>query len=484
MAPLMGRNMQKKTTKAYKRNKHLSKENKEKTRMKKKMNDKRIQELKQVPGLLQCLDNRCLQNLEDWLKKFPDALKRMAQNQVRFGLTALKFGMLKAELIGPIQERLAQFEQERKKREQTGEAQGSEAVILPPHTPSVNSKLLLPKEYQSVKAWQTLLIFLRERSFEKMGVKLVDQALRLLDLGFAKSVDPTMNQESTMQGDLHGSIRDKLLKQQALAKAKNAERAEKQKQDQLIVDEYKNLDSRITWKKHSRPVAHTGLVVSHDPEVIFGPFSFCKQGLEDLLDNARQDAIGTSLKVIHQAALTVYTGKHFKQLNDILRSDGNEAHIPKFAHFLVHLTNALFLLEKLPEDQTTVHRGTAWFELNIQPGAILVFQAPTSASKSMLVANAFMKSAIGYMQSKGTGYMQSKGMHFVIKALTAKSIEKFSLFKDEREVLFPPNSHFVVISITRNNGEIAKGEIAKMLQDLTDDDIQNIHTMVVLEQYA
>jgi len=460
MAPLMGRNMQKKTTKAYKRNKHLSKENKEKTRMKKKMNDKRIQELKQVPGLLQCLDNRCLQNLEDWLKDFPDALKRMAQNQVKFGLTALKFGMLKAELIGPIQERLAQFEQERKKREQTGEAQGSEAVILPPHTPSVNSKLLLPKEYQSVKAWQTLLIFLRERSFEKMGVKLVDQALRLLDLGFAKSVDPTMNGEPSM----HERIRDKLLKQQALANAKNAEKAEKQKQARLILNEYKNLDSQITWKQHSRTVAHTGLLVSNKSDVIFGPFSLSQQELEDLLDKARKDAMGTSLSWIHRAVLELYTSSYFANLNRILRSDGNEAEFQKYAHFLVHLTNALSVLEKLPEDQTTVHRGTGFFELTIQPGDLLVFPAPTSASKSMCVANGFRK---------------SKGIHFVMKALTAKGIEDFSLFKHEKEVLFPPNSHFEVQTITHD-----KGEMAKVLPDLTDDDIQDIHTMVVLEQYA
>jgi hypothetical protein len=464
MPPRIGRNMPKKPKKAVKKDKRLSKEHKDKTRMRHKMNLKKIRELKQVPGLLQYLDNRCLENLEEWLKEFPDALKRMAQNQVKFGLTALKYGMLNAELIGAIQERLAQFEQERKKREQTGEAQGSEAVILPPHTPSVNSNLSLPKEYQSLKAWQTLLIFLRDGSLEKMGVKLVDQALRLLELGFAKSVDPTMNQESTMQGDLHGSIRDKLLKQQALAKAKNAERTEKQKQERAIFNEYKNLDSIITWKEYSRPVAYTGLVVSQDPDKIFGPFSLSEQELQDLLDKAKKDAIATSLPWIHQAALTFYTGSHFAKLNSILRTDGNEADYRKYAHYLVHLTNALSLLEKLPEDQTTVYRGTGWFELKIQPGGILVFQAPTSASKSMRVANGFVK---------------SDGIYFVIKALTAKSIEDISLFQHEREVLFPPNSHFEVKSITRN-----KVEIAKVLQDLTDDDIQNIHTMVVLEQFA
>lgn len=466
MAPQNGKNMPKKMRKkAVKRIKPRLKENKEKKRMRNKMNAKKIKQSKQVPELLECFDNGCLKNFQEWLVEFPIKLGSMSQSTVKFGLIVQKFGMLEASLTTAMQNRLTQLEQEQKTLKPTAEAQGSVVVILPPHTPSVKSNLLLPREYQSQKAWQTLLDFLRDESFEKMGITFVDRALRLLDLGFAKSVNPTMDGEPTMQGDLQQRIRDKLLEQQALAKAKNAERAEKQKQERLIASEYKNLDSKITWKEHSRPVAYTGLVVSQDPEVIFGPFSFSQQGLKDLLDNARMDAKETSLNWLHQAVLTVYTGSYYAKLNRILRSDGNEAEFRKYAHFLVHLTNALIVLEKLPEDQTTVHRGTAWFKLDIQPGDTLVFQAPTSASKSMRVANGFMK---------------SKGIHFVIiKALTAKSIEKYSEFEHEKEVLFPPNSHFSVLTITQ-----VKGEMAKVLPDLTDDNIQDIDTMVVLEQYA
>lgn len=465
MAPQFGKNMPKKPKKAVKRIRRESKENKEKKRMqllmRNKMNAKKRKVLKEVPELLKYLDNGCLKNLEEWLKKLPDELTSMSQNKVKFGSIALKFGMLDASLIDTIRQRLTQLEEERKTLEQTAKAQGSEGGILPPHTPSVNCNLLLPKEYQSSKAWQALLDFLRDGSFEKMGVTFVDRALRLLELGFAKSVHPTMNGEPSM----HERIRDKLLKQQALAKAKNAEKAEKQKQDVLILNAYKkNLDTKITWTQHSRTVAHTGLLVSKDPKVIFGPFSLSQQEQEDLLDKARKDAMGTSLSWIHRAVLELYTSSHFATLNKVLRTDGNEAEFQKYAHFLVHLTNALSVLEKLPEDQTTVHRGTGFFELKIQPGDSLVFPAPTSASKSMRVANGFMK---------------SKGIHFVIKALTAKGIENFSLFKHEREVLFPPNSTFEVQTITHD-----KGEMAKVLPDLTDDDRQDIHTMVVLEQYA
>jgi len=464
MAPQFGKNMPKKPKKAVKRIRRESKENKEKKRMqllmRNKMNAKKRKVLKEVPELLKYLDNGCLKNLEEWLKKLPDELTSMSQNKVKFGSIALKFGMLDASLIDTIRQRLTQLEEERKTLEQTAKAQGSEGGILPPHTPSVNSNLLLPKEYQSSKAWQALLDFLRDGSFEKMGVTFVDRALRLLELGFAKSVDPTMNGEPSM----HERIRDKLLKQQALANAKNAEKAEKQKQARLILNEYKNLDSQITWKQHSRTVAHTGLLVSNKSDVIFGPFSLSQQELEDLLDKARKDAMGTSLSWIHRAVLELYTSSYFANLNKVLRSDGNEAEFRKYAHFLVHLTNALSVLEKLPEDQTTVHRGTGFFKLTIQPGDLLVFPAPTSASKSMCVANGFRK---------------SKGIHFVMKALTAKGIEDFSLFKHEKEVLFPPNSHFEVQTITHD-----KGEMAKVLPDLTDDDIQDIHTMVVLEQYA
>jgi len=458
MAPHFGKNTSKKPKKAVKRVWRESKANKEKKRiqqlMRNQMNAKKIKVLTEVPELLKCLDNGCLKNLEEWLQKLPDALTRMSQNKVKFGSIALEFGMLDASLTDTIRQRLTQLEEQRKKLDQTAKAPGSEAGIVPPHTPSVNSNLLLPKAYQSRKKWQALLNFLRHGSFEKMGVTSVDRALRLLELGFAKSVDPTM----------HESIRDKLLKQKEVTKAKNAEKAETQKKKLMILKEYKNLKNGLTWEDHTRPVAYTGLLVSQDPRVIFGPFPLSQQELEDLMHDAKNDAIETSLTPIHQAVLKFYTGSHFATLNRVVRTEGNEAEFQKYAHFLVHLTNALSVLEKLPEDQTIVHRGTAYIELKILPGDKLVFQAPTSASKSMRVAN---------------GFMHSGGIHFVIKLLTAKSIEKISIFEHEKEVLFPPNSHFEVKTMTCD-----KDEMAKVLLDLTDDEIQHIHTMVVLEQYA
>jgi hypothetical protein len=465
MAPQFGKNMPNKPKKVVKINKHLSKERKEKTRMLMKMNARKRKVLKEVPELLKYLDNGCLNNLQEWLNNLPHELTRMSQNKVNFGSTVLKFGMLDASLSEPIRQRLTQLKEERKTPEQTAKAQGSEAGILPPHTPSVNSNLLLPKKYQSITEWKTLFIFLRDGSFEKMGVKLVDQALRLLELGFAKSVDPTMNQESTMQGDLHGSIRDKLLKQQALAKAKNEEKAEKKKLVQKKLEENKNnLGCEITWTKDCRPVDYPGLVVSPDPRVIYAPFSLSEQELEDLIDEAKKDAIETSLPGMHESVLKLYTSQHYKPLNTVLRTPGNEAEFKKYAHYLVHLTNALSLLEKLPQDENTVHRGTACFKLEIQADDLIVFPAPTSASKSMRIAH---------------GFTGSNGNHFVIKVLTGKSIEKFSFFPDEKEVLLPPNSYFKVEKITRD-----KDEMAKVLLNLTGDNIENIDTMVVLVQYA
>jgi len=460
MTPQIGKNMPKKAVKKIK-----SKQEKEKQKMRIKNIAMEIKQSKQVPGLLQCLDTVCFNNFQEWLVAFPNSLPSMSENKVRFGLTVQKFGMLDASLTGAMQNRLQQLELEKKTLAQTAEAQGDEAVISPPRTLSVKSNLLLPKTFQCHKPWQTLLDFLLHESLEKMGVTLVDRALKLLELGFAKSVVPTINPEPTMQGNLQEHIRNKLRTQQALARAKNAENTEKKHRNQLILKEYtKNLGCKIDWTKDCRPVAFTGLVVSPDPNVIFAPFSLSKQELTDLLNNAKRDAMETPLLPIHQAVLTVYTGSHYAKLNLVLRTPGNEAEFQKYAHYLFHLTNALSLLEKLPKSQTTVHRGTAFFELNIKPGDTLVFQAPTSASKCMHTANEFSG---------------SNGIHFVIEPLTAKSIEKFSVVQEEEEVLFPPNSHFTVEKITGD-----KHEMAKLLSKLKDENIQDIRTMVVLKQYA
>jgi hypothetical protein len=455
MAPQMGKKMR---NKPVKRIKPKSKEDQKKKRMRIKKQCEKMKQSKKVPKLLELLDNTCKKNLAEWLLKFPTAVATMSQNKVKFGIIMQTFGMLDRSLTGAMQTRLKQLEQKPKTPAETAEVQGSEAGIPLPHATVVKCNLLLPKEYQCQREWQTLFNFLRDQSLENMGVTHVDRALALLDMGFAKSVDPTM------QGDLHERIRDKLLKQREVANAKNKEKADKKKQEQKILDEYKTLSSPINWEIGCRPIVHTGLVVSQDPQVIFGPFSLSASELADLLITAKKDASHTRLKWIHLAVLSLYTGSHYRKLNMLLQNKGNEAEVRKYAHYLVHLTNALNILEKLPQDDSIVYRGTGYFELNIQQEDKLVFQAPTSASKSMCVANGFMK---------------SKGILFVIETLTAASIEKFSLFKHEKEVLCPPNSCFTVKKITRD-----KGEMAKVLFQLTDDDREDIEIMVLLEQYA
>jgi len=453
MAPQRGKKMPEKRVHKTKRK---SKEDKKKEMVRMKKNAEKIKQSKQVPILLKEFDKVYMQNFKTWLLNFSiEALAEMQCKEVNFGILLAKFGLLQETFIEVIENWLGEL------------AKNCDTGIVPSEKPEKNSGLILDSKLLQLKPWLDLLHFLLQplATYENMCVKHVQRALELLNLGFAKSVHPTIKQKHKIpDGDLHKVIRDKLLKQQELAIAKNAERAEKQRLAELILNSYKNLNSPITWEKDSRPVTHPGLVVSLDLDDIFGPFSISKQGLKDLQDDARKDAIKTSLKWYHILALRIYTGPYFKKLNAVLRSTGNEAEFKKYAHFLVHLTNALSLLEKLPQDQTTVYRGTAFFELNIQQDEKLVFQAPTSASKSMRVAN---------------GFMGSKGIYFVIKALTAASIENFSLFEHEKEVLFPPNSHFEVKMITQD-----KGEMAKVLTALTDHDIQNIQTMVVLEQYA
>jgi len=465
MAPQLGKNVPKnKVRKIKSKSKELKKKQmKCKSKEYKKMQIEKIKKKaekmkksKQVPLLLKRLDKTYMKNLKDWLSNFSSAaLTGMQCKGVDFGMVLAKIGLLEETFIEVMQNWLGEL------------AQKCDANTVPTEKPHKKIQLILDNKILQLKSWLDLLHFLLQplATYENMCVSDVERALELLDLGFARSVHPTIKQKHKIpDGDLCEDIRNKLRQQKALAEKKNAERADKKQQDQKILKEYRNFGDKMTWEEHSRPVAHTGLIVSLDPQKILGPFSMSTQVLEDFLNDARKEAIGTSQTWFHILVLRVYTGPYYAKLNKVLRSHGNEPELKKYAHFLVHLTNALSVLEKLPKDQRTVHRGTALFELNIQPGDKLVFQAPTSASKSMHVANSFMK---------------SQGIHFVIKALTAAGIENFSSYPHEREVLFPPNSHFEVKTITRD-----KGEMAKVLLSLTADHIQRIDTMVVLEQYA
>ena len=437
--------------------KRKSKEDRKKLLVRNKKIADKMKQSKQVPMLLIEFDKAYKDNLKTWLSNFSEAaLAKMVCKEVDFVMLLAKIGPLDEKFIKVIENWPSEL------------AQKCGADILPTNNPDKRHELIWDDKLLREKTWLDLLKFLLQEgeNYEKMCVSHVERALELLNLGFAKFVHPTIKQKHKIpDGDLHEGIRHKLQLQKQVAEAKKTEKAKKKKENQAALNEYKkNLDQIITWKRNYRNIAYTGLVVSDKPKTIFAPFSLSESELKFLLEKATKKATETSLSVMNAAALYLYTGDSYAILNSDLRTKGNEHKLPAYAHFLIHLSNALGNLKALQGEERIVHRGTKFFELNLEVGQKLCFQAPTSASKSKDVAN---------------GFMQSEGLHFVIETLTGKSIESFSYFPKEEEVLLPPNSCFEVEQITSR-----QEEIAKVLTGLTEHKRQRIRTMVVLKQYA
>lgn len=452
MAPKIGNKMQKKVLKI----KRKSKEDRMKEMVRNKKNAEKMKQSKEVPLLLIKLNNVYLENLRKWLSNFSEAaLTEMQRKEVDFGLLLAKIGLLPETFIKVTENPLGEL------------AQKCDAGTEPTKTPDKRPELILDNKLLHQTPWLDLLKFLLQEGekYEKMCVSHVERAMELLNLGFAKSVHRTIKEKLKIpDGDLHEGIRHKLLLQKQVAEAKKAEKAKKEKEAQTALSQYTNLGGPLTWEKGYRPVGFVGLLPENDPRIIFAPFGFSACELQSLLDEARKLAEGTSVTMIHAAALLVYSGEHYAKLNMLLRTRGNEDKLKDYAHYLIHLRNALGNLKALQGEERIVHRGTKFFELYLEVGQKLMFQAPTSASKSIDVANRFM---------------ESEGLHFVIETLTGKSIESFSYFPKEVEVLLPPNSCFEVKQITSD-----QEEIEKVLRGLAEHKRQRIRTMVVLEQYA
>lgn len=452
MAPKIGNKMQKKVLKI----KRKSKEDRMKEMVRIKKNAEKMKQSKEVPLLLIKLNNVYLENLGKWLSNFSEAaLTEMQRKEVDFGLLLAKIGLLPETFIKVTENPLGEL------------AQKCDAGTEPTKTPDKRPELILDNKLLQPKLWLDLLKFLLQKGakYEKMCGSHVERAMELLNLGFAKSIHHTIKEKHKIpDGNLHADILEKLLLQRQVAEAKKTEKKQKQKEAQTALSQYTNLGGPLTWEEKYRPIGFVGLLPENDPQIIFAPFRFSPCELQSLLDEARKLAEGTSVTMIQAAALRVYSGEHFAKLNMLLRTKGNEDKLKDYAHYLIHLRNALSNLKALEAHEKTVHRGTKFFELNVEVGQKLVFTGPTSATKNSDVAN---------------GFMESQGLHFVIKTVTGKSIESFSYFPKEEEVLLPPNCCFVVEQITSD-----QEEIEKVLRGLAEHKRQRIRTMVVLEQYA
>ncbi|CAE7354454.1 dlst [Symbiodinium natans] len=128
-------------------------------------------------------------------------------------------------------------------------------------------------------------------------------------------------------------------------------------------------------------------------------------------------------------------------LNYAMRTPHTDTELRQYADYIVHMERALSILPAhVSELQGYVYRGVSAL-LNPETyaaGRRITWQSFSSATKRQLATLDFVSVLPG---------RRLHGSLFVIDSITAKDIRHFSAIPSEEEVLFPPNSQFLVARV-------------------------------------
>lgn len=125
-----------------------------------------------------------------------------------------------------------------------------------------------------------------------------------------------------------------------------------------------------------------------------------------------------------------YTGLGYRDLNDALRGNAVEA------SQLARIEAIKSALQKLPPYRGPVVRGTDL------PPEVLAQYRPGE----VVTEEAFLSTSTNPAVARSTAF--SGNVEFRIFSKTGRDISSVSLFPGEREILFPPGSHFYVAGKT------------------------------------
>ena len=168
-----------------------------------------------------------------------------------------------------------------------------------------------------------------------------------------------------------------------------------------------------------------------------------KQALANTMAESRQKALAMKqLRPVLAAAIYAYTEETnlYHDLNHAMRTPGPvaESNLKRYAPFIKYMTNALN--GGLP-NHTSCFSGNVFRGIRnrLNPesyaqGDVVTWQAFSSSTTEQKTAMGFVKCLNGKLQ----------GSMFIIDSMTAKKISSYSRYESEAEVLFPPNSQFVV----------------------------------------
>ncbi|MCQ2736604.1 MAG: ADP-ribosyltransferase domain-containing protein [bacterium] len=160
--------------------------------------------------------------------------------------------------------------------------------------------------------------------------------------------------------------------------------------------------------------------------------------MKDLRYMQRSAVKNSGMTLAEKTALFAYTGDAYAPLNTALRTHDTE----KVSKMQPLIDNTVAALDKLPPYKgTTVYRGAempqAFFDEH-KPGAKVTYSAFTSTSTKALPGfKGNTALTIDCAGDRGRG----------------KDIKEFSKFEYESEILFPPDSEFIVISHTVKDGK-------------------------------
>ena len=206
----------------------------------------------------------------------------------------------------------------------------------------------------------------------------------------------------------------------------------------------------------SRNFVPHGFEVTLDVSEAIARFGHSKAQVAQIMHAGRAKASTSASPLASElaAALYAYTEESplYGTLNYTMRTPHTantptDTELKRYCDYIVHATNAL---NSLPTHVSEFH-GSVFRGIKVivnpgiyEPGKRITWQAFSSSTKKQTKTLEFVNVLPGRKLS---------GSLFVIASITAKDIRHFSAIPDEEEVLFPPNSQFMVEKVVASEQE-------------------------------
>ena len=193
-----------------------------------------------------------------------------------------------------------------------------------------------------------------------------------------------------------------------------------------------------------------GFVVAHDVQGAIARCGLSSAHVAEIMKSGRLKAstATTPISRDHAAALYAYTEDTplYRTLNYTMRtphtqSTPTDTQLEQFTDYICHMEKALGSVPThVSEVHGPVYRGiTTLLNPSIYAaGKLFTWQAFSSSTKKQTATLDFVNHLPG---------RKLEGSIFIIYSTTAKDIRHFSAFPSEEEVLFPPNSQFLVETV-------------------------------------